>query len=94
MGLGPYVYVGWFVVLLAALVVAVLHLVRGRPQRASSALAAVMGGLLSWLLVSAYIGACEMKDYAGTRAFSVSLVIGMAGLLLLAWSCTRLKNNP
>jgi hypothetical protein len=58
------------------------------------ALAAVTGSLLTWMLVSAYVGTCEMKDYPGTLAFWVSLGLGIAGLLLLAWSCTRLKKNP
>lgn len=93
MGLGPYLYMGWLVVLLASLAVAGVHLVRERPHKVKSALAALFGGLLSWMLISAYVGAREMKDYAGTLAFWVSLGLGIAGLLLLAWSCTRLKKN-
>ena len=93
MKLGLYAYLAWFVVLLVALAVAGIHWVRRQSQGLGSSLAAILGAVLSWGLVSATIGVCEMKDYAGTTAFAVSLLIGFAGLILLAWSCTRLKKN-
>lgn len=92
MGLGPQVYMAWFAVVAAAMVVAVIHLVR-KPRSVVLALSATLGALLSWGLVSAYIGACEIDGYAGSKGFAASLAVGNAGLALFVCSCARVRQR-
>ncbi len=94
MGLGPYLFIAWAGVFLASLSIAGVHLVRRRLQGVGAALAAVTGALLSWALMVAYIGACEIDGYAGGRAFMVFLAVGIAGVALLTLSCIRLAAKP
>lgn len=58
------------------------------------ATATILGALLSWAFISAYIGAVEIPGYTGTVAFAVSLLLGAAGLALLAASCLKLRKPP
>ena len=89
--MGPYVYMAWFGVLIAAFIVAVIHLVRKRFRGVVLALSVTFGALLSWALVSAYIGVCEIDGYAGSRAFVASLAVGIVGVALFVLSCMKLK---
>ena len=93
MGLGPYVYLAWFGFVLSSVVIAAVHLIRSPTRGIGCALAAVAGSLLSWALVSAYIGVCELDSYATSKAFAVSLFIGAAGIGLFVFSGIRLKQT-
>jgi len=93
MGWGPWVYMIWCAVMLASLAVAALHVWRRRSRGVGPALTAVVGALLSWWLVSAYIGACEIDRYAASAAFPASLIVGLAGLALVARSCMGLRKH-
>lgn len=94
MGLGPYFYLAWFVLVALALLVSVLHLVKKGWRGLGHATATILGALLSWAFISAYIGAVEIPGYTGTVAFAVSLLLGAAGLALLAASCLKLRKPP
>jgi len=94
MGLGPLVYLMWFAVMLASLVIAVMHLIRSQRHCWWFALSAVIGGLLSWALIFAYIGAEELKGYIGSWAFYTPVAIGVFGLVLFAYSFLQLRQAP
>ena len=93
MGLGLYVCLAWFTLVLASLAIAGLHLARRRFEGVAASLAAVMGALLCFGFVSAYIGVCERSGYAGSRPFMVSVALGIAGLVLFALSCLQLRGS-
>lgn len=94
MGLGPFFYLMWFAIMLASLVVAVMHLFRSQRYSWLFAVTAVTGGLMSWALISAYIGAEELKGYVGSWAFYIPVGIGVFGLALFAHSFSRLRRVP
>ncbi len=91
MGLGPYIYMAWFAVVLGALVMTVIHVARGGFRGVGPALLAITGALLSWAFVSAYIGAVEVDGYVTSGPFAVSLTIGMTGIGLMGWSGLKFK---
>ncbi len=93
MGLGPQVYMVWFVVLLSSWASAGIHIKRRQSNGIRLSVASVFGGLMAWTLVSAYIGVCELDGYARSTGFAVSLVIGIAGILLVTWSGLKLKSS-
>ncbi len=93
MGLGPQLYMVWFVVLLFSWVSAGIHVKHRQSNGIRLSLASVLGGLMSWTLVSAYIGWCEIDGYARSAGFALSLMIGIAGILFVTLSGLKLKSS-
>ncbi len=48
---------------------------------------------MSWALVSAYMGVCELDGYARSTGFAGSLVIGIVGISFVIWSGLKLKSS-
>ena len=94
MGLGPYIYLLWSALVLASLIVAGIHLARRQYHGIRHALGAVIGALLTWAFVSAYAGACEITGYIGSMAFTISIAVGMAGIVLFVLGCRALRSRP
>jgi hypothetical protein len=86
-------YMIWFGVVIASLVVAGIHLFRWRLKGLGLAIAAPFGALLSWMLLSAHIGALEINGYAGSPPFVISIFVGILGISLFAFSCLALNRR-
>lgn len=93
MGLGPYIYLVWFVLVLASLAVTGVLLMRRQSRGLRHSLFAVAGALLCWAFVSAYSGACEIPGYIDSMAFAISMAIGLAGIVLFVLGCRALKGT-
>jgi len=93
MELGPVVYILWLVVLLASLIIAGVHISRKKLHGLTRAATLVFGALMTWALVSAYIGAQEIDNYSRSKPFAWSLAIGAAGVVLLVASVLRIKKS-
>lgn len=89
--MGVYVYMVWFSVVFASFVVAGIHLGRRRLKGLVFAFAAVIGSLLTWAFVSAWIGVLEIDGYEGSMAFMISIAVGAAGVAFLVLSCLGLR---
>ena len=87
------VYLIWFAVMGASLIVAGVLTVRKAFKGFLWGLAGIFGGLLTWAFVSAVIGLYEMPPYYRQPGFYFSLVIGAIGVALFGLACAQLRRH-
>lgn len=87
MSLGPCIHAGWFGILIASQLLAGSHINRGGVIGVIRGFAGIVGAFLCWAFVSAYCSANEMPGYVDSRAFSLSMGIGLIGFMMFLLSC-------
>ena len=87
MSLGPCMYAGWFGILIASQLLAGRHMNRSGTAGVIRGFVGIIGAFLCWAFVSAYCGVMEMPGYVSSRAFDVSIGLGVFGLILFLQSC-------
>ncbi|MCK5718730.1 MAG: hypothetical protein KAH84_02135 [Thiomargarita sp.] len=103
-----YIYGIWFIIILSSLIIAKTHLARNQFQTSWIVLKTIMGtivstlwiafssiigAIMSWGLVSVYIGIYKIDGYMGSITFIISLIIGTIGIILFTLSCIALKRS-
>src|SRR3989339_807786 len=90
MSLGPYIYAGWFGILIASQFIAGSHMNRSGWLGVIKGFTGIIGAFLCWAFISAYFNVAEMPGYVNSKAFSITVGTGTLGFLLFLLSCLTL----
>ena len=88
-----FVYLAWFGLLIASIVVAILIISKRGAAGVGWASCTILGALLSWAWPSAVIGLYEIDDYASSAGFMISLAIGVVGIAMFGIGCLDLRRR-